>query len=60
MLQTVFVTALTVLVGGFLLNYVIDGIYNDTFARAFVKFLMSFNMGEEKAKHMYWMDLNRF
>lgn len=54
MLQTVFVTALTVLVGGFLLNYVIDGIYNDTFARAFVKFLMSFNMGEEKAKHMYW------
>jgi len=55
MLQTVFVTALTVLVGGFLLNYVIDGIYNDTFARAFVKFLMSFHMGEEKAKHMYWM-----
>ena len=33
LLQTVLVTALTVLVGGFLLNYVIDGIYNDSFAR---------------------------
>ena len=32
LLQTLLVTALTVLVGGFLLNYVIDGIYNDSFA----------------------------
>lgn len=54
LLQTVFVTALTVLVGGFLLNYVIDGIYNDSFARTFVKFLMSFQMEEETAKHLYW------
>lgn len=54
MLQTVFVTALTVLVGGFLLNYVIDGIYNDTFARTFVKFLMAFDLDEESARHMYW------
>ena len=37
LLQTVLVTALTVLVGGFLLNYVIDGVYNDSFATAFVK-----------------------
>ena len=36
LLQTVLVTAITVLVGGFLLNYVIDGIYNDSFAKAFV------------------------
>ena len=35
LLQTLLVTALTVLVGGFLLNYVIDGIYNDSFARIF-------------------------
>lgn len=39
LLQTVLVTALTVLVGGFLLNYVIDGIYNDSFARNFVKIM---------------------
>ena len=40
LLQTVFVTALTVLVGAFLLNYVIDGIYNESFGRIFVDILM--------------------
>ena len=47
LLQTVLVTALTVLVGGFILNYVIDGIYNDTF-------LMSLNMKEKTAINLYW------
>ena len=41
LLQTVFVTALTVLVGAFLLNYVIDGIYNESLGRIFVDILMS-------------------
>ena len=54
MLQTVLVTALTVLVGGFLLNYVIDGIYNDSFAENFVKFLMSMDMEESQAIKLYW------
>lgn len=54
MLQTVLVTALTVLVGGFILNYVIDGIYNDTFAEMFVEFLMSLNMKEKTAINLYW------
>ena len=40
LLQTLLVTALTVLVGGFLLNYVIDGIYNDSFANIFVDVMM--------------------
>ena len=44
LLQTVLVTALTVLVGGFLLNYVIDGVYNDSFATTFVKILTAFHV----------------
>lgn len=54
LLQTVLVTALTVLVGGFLLNYVIDGIYNDSFARTFVRVMMTFNVKEQTAIDMYW------
>lgn len=54
LLQTVLVTALTVLVGGFLLNYVIDGIYNDSFANTFVKIMMSFHMEEQTAIDLYW------
>lgn len=54
LLQTVLVTALTVLVGGFLLNYVIDGVYNDSFAQTFVGLLEAFNVQEETAKQLYW------
>lgn len=54
LLQTVLVTALTVLVGGFLLNYVIDGIYNDSFAEMFVDFLMSLDVDEKRAIGLYW------
>lgn len=54
LLQTVLVTAITVLVGGFLLNYVIDGIYNDSFAKYFVKILTDFNVKEQTAIDLYW------
>lgn len=54
LLQTVLVTALTVLVGGFLLNYVIDGIYNDSFARTFVRALMTLDVQEQTAIDLYW------
>ena len=54
LLQTVLVTALTVLVGGFLLNYVIDGVYNDSFVQTFVGILEAFNVQEETAKQLYW------
>lgn len=54
LLQTVLVTAITVLVGGFLLNYVVDGIYNDSFAKAFVDFLMAMHVKEETAINLYW------
>lgn len=48
------VTALTVFVGGFLLNYVIDGVYNDSFAETFVELLTSLHMKEETAIDLYW------
>lgn len=54
LLQTVLITALTVLVGGFLLDYVVDGIYNDSFATGFVTFLKAFHVKEETAVHLYW------
>lgn len=54
LLQTVLVTALTVLVGGFLLNYVIDGIYNDSFAEIFVDVLTGMNVEESRAIDLYW------
>ena len=54
LLQTVLVTALTVLVGGFILQYVIDGIYNDSFAELFVKFLMSLDIKKSQAIRLYW------
>lgn len=54
LLQTVFVTALTVLVGGFVLKYVVDGFYNDRFANQFVKLLMYFHIQEQTAIDLYW------
>ena len=54
LLQTVLVTAVTLLVGIFLLNYVIDGIYNDNFAKAFVDALEYFRVDEQTAIDMYW------
>ena len=46
------VTALTVLVGGVLLKFVIDGIYNDSFARFFVDALVFLNVNEKTAIHL--------
>ncbi len=54
LLQTVLVTALTVLVGVFLLNYIIDGIYNDKISDTFLKFIMSFGVEEQAAIDLYW------
>lgn len=54
LLQTVLVTALTVLVGGFLLNYVIDGVYNDSFAKTFVSILTALHIKEQTAIDLYW------
>ncbi len=54
LLQTVLVTALTVMVGGFLLDFVVDGIYNDSFANTFVSVLMAFHVREQTAIDLYW------
>ena len=54
LLQTVLVTALTVLVGGFLLNYVIDGIFNDEIADTIIRIMMDLGVNEQKAIDLYW------
>jgi Signal transduction histidine kinase len=54
-LQTIFITALTVLVGGVLLEFVVDGIYNDFFADLFVGVLRAFRVKEARAIELYWI-----
>lgn len=50
-----FISALTVLVGGFILEYIIDGVYNDSFAKVFVRIMTNFNMDEKNAINLYWL-----
>ena len=49
LLQTVFVTALTILVGGFILEFFLEDSSNDL-----VKLLTSVHVQEESARHWYW------
>lgn len=49
LLQTVFVTSLTILVGGFILEYILDDSSN-----GLVRFLTSINVQEEAARAWYW------
>ena len=48
-MQTVFVTALTLLVGGLILEYFLEDSSNE-----FVKMLTSIHISEEQAKSWYW------
>ncbi|MCQ2507935.1 MAG: HAMP domain-containing histidine kinase [Dorea sp.] len=54
MLQSVLVTALTVLVGGFILDYIIDGIYNDDISKAFIDVMKVLHVDEGRARQLYW------
>ena len=54
LLQTVFVTALTILVGGFILEYFLEDSSNDL-----VKLLTSVHVQEESARHWYWRVNNK-
>lgn len=54
LLQTVLVTAITVLVGGFLLNYVIDGVYNDKITKTIINILTALHIDEQTAINLYW------
>jgi len=54
LLQTVLVTAFTVLVCGIIMEFVVDGIYNDIFSKAFIKVMTIFHMEEAKAIEIYW------
>lgn len=56
-MQTVLITALTVLVGGFLLEYIIDGVYNDDVSEIFIGFLKFFHVEEQHAIALYWQIL---
>lgn len=42
------------LVGRFILEYFIDGIYNDSFANGFLRILEAFHVSEETATSLYW------
>lgn len=53
-MQTVFITALTVLVGGIIMEFVVDGAYNDIFSNTFIKILMAFQVEEAEAISIYW------
>ncbi len=48
------VTALTALVGGFLLNFLLERIDSESFINGFVRVLTSFNVEEETAVSLYW------
>lgn len=54
MLQTVFIAAVTLLVGGLIQEYFIDGVYNDSFADLFLRVMHFFHVQEQVAISLYW------
>ena len=54
LLQAMFITSVTVLVGSLILVYFVDGVYNDSFANIFLKFMKLMHVDEENAISMYW------
>ncbi len=53
LLQTLLITALTVLIGSVVLNYVVDGIYNDAFRQWLIELLTRFLSDEIVAEEVY-------
>lgn len=54
MLQAVFIAAVTILVGGLIQEYFIDGVYNDSFANVFLKVMDFLHVQEDVAISLYW------
>ena len=54
MLQAVFIAAVTLLVGGLIQEYFIDGVYNDRFADIFLRVMSFFHVQEQVAIPLYW------
>lgn len=54
MLQAVFIAAVTVLVGGLIQEYFIDGVYNDSFANLFLNVMELLHVQEDVAISLYW------
>ena len=54
MLEAVFIAAVTLLVGGLIQEYFIDGVYNDRFADIFLRIMNFFHVQEQAAIPLYW------
>ncbi|MFV0363589.1 MAG: sensor histidine kinase [Suipraeoptans sp.] len=54
LLQSLVVTTLTVIVAVFILSYLVDGIFNDSFANAFVRLITNAGVSEKAATNFYW------
>lgn len=54
MLEAVFIAAVTLLVGGLIQEYFIDGVYNDRFADIFLRIMNFFHVQEQVAIPLYW------
>ncbi|HIW20692.1 MAG TPA: HAMP domain-containing histidine kinase [Candidatus Dorea intestinavium] len=54
LLQSLLVTSLTVFVSLAFLDYVVNGLFNRSFADRFVRILMTFDVNETVAKELYW------
>lgn len=54
LLQSLLVTSLTVFVTLVILDYVVNGMFKNSFADGFVNFLKAFDVHEDVAKEMYW------
>lgn len=54
MLEAVLIAAVTLLVGGLIQEYFIDGVYNDRFADIFLRIMNFFHVQEQAAIPLYW------
>ena len=54
MLEAVLIAAVTLLVGGLIQEYFIDGVYNDRFADIFLRIMNVFHVQEQAAIPLYW------
>lgn len=54
MLEAVLIAAVTLLVGGLIQEYFIDGVYNDRFADIFLRVMNFFHVQEQAAIPLYW------
>ena len=54
LLRTLLITAITGVIGAFVMVYFVDGVFEDQFPRAFVWIMERFGTPESRAIDMYW------